>query len=157
MSNAINNLNQGSPTTGSQIPFFDPSLGQDRRCSVSDILALQAASSAAFLTAYASPNASGYTVDLSVTTPASVTGARVYLILTPTASFANLTIKLPPGHDTQEVMVSTTQAVTGALSVTGATVGASPQPVNGAPTTLAAGGFFKLRFDGVNQSWYRVG
>jgi hypothetical protein len=29
--------------------------------------------------------------------------------------------------------------------------------VNGAPTTLAANAFFRLRFDGVFNAWYRIG
>jgi hypothetical protein len=80
----------------------------------------------------------------------------MWLALTPTGTIASLTVVLPIGSDGQEVLVSTTQALT-SLTVTGATVGASPQPVNGAPTTMAANAFFRLRFDGVSSSWYRVG
>jgi hypothetical protein len=47
--------------------------------------------------------------------------------------------------------VNTTQAVT-ALTVAG-----NGATVNGAPTTLAANGFFRIRFDAVLDVWYRVG
>jgi hypothetical protein len=106
-----------------------------------------------FVTQYASPNASGYVVTVSPPTA----GTPVWLLLTPLAGYANLTINLPAGVDGQEVLVSSTQAVTGALTVTGATVGAGAQPVNGAPATLAANGFFRLKFNAVQGSWYRVG
>ena len=48
-------------------------------------------------------------------------------------------------------MVSCTQAVT-TLTVSG-----NGSTVNGAPTTLAANGFFRLRYDGVFKAFYRVG
>lgn len=152
MTQSINNLNQGSPSTAAQIPFYDASNGQDRRCSVSELAALLATSPSALVTQYAAPNASGYTI--SVLPP--VAGQSVWLVLTPVADYANLTIALPIGADKQEVQVSTTHAVSSVLTVSGATVGISPQPVNGAPATLTAGGMFRLRFDGVTGSWYRV-
>ena len=37
------------------------------------------------------------------------------------------------------------------------TVAGNGSTVNGAPTTLAANSFFRLRFDGVFKAWYRVG
>jgi hypothetical protein len=152
VSQSINNLNQGSPSTASQIPFYDPSCGQDRKCSVSDLAKLVANAAAALVTQYASPNVSGYTV--TVQPPQG--GQSVWLVLTPVADYANLTLVLPIGADKQEVQVSTTHAVSSVLTVNGATVGAGQQPVNGAPTTLTAGGLFRLRFDGVTGSWYRV-
>jgi hypothetical protein len=81
-------------------------------------------------------------------------GENVYLLLTPTGTLAAGTITLPAlasAVDGQQVLVSCTQIVT-ALTVAG-----NGATVNGAPTTLAANGFFRLRFDGVNNSWYRVG
>ena len=48
--------------------------------------------------------------------------------------------------------MSCTQAVTTlTVSANGATA------VNGAPAALTANGFFRLRFDGIFQSWYRIG
>lgn len=152
---AIEKLNQGTPTVGSSVPFYSPEQGQDLRCSITQLAALILAglSSVGFATQYASPNVSGFAVAVNPPTA----GTPMWLLLTPTGAFANLTISLPVGVDGQEVLVSTTQAVTVALTVTGALVGAANQPVNGAPATLVAGGFFRLKFDGVNGSWYRVG
>jgi hypothetical protein len=54
-------------------------------------------------------------------------------------------------QDRQELLVNCTQAVTTlAVSGNGATV-------TGAPTTLAANAFFRLRFDQASSVWYRVG
>jgi hypothetical protein len=79
----------------------------------------------------------------------------MFLLLTPTGGFAAGTITLPAQAtcvDGQEVLVTTTQLVT-ALTVGGN--GATA--VNGAPTTLAANAFFRMRYDGPAKSWYRVG
>lgn len=103
------------------------------------------------MTQYFAPAATGF----SVTVTPSTDGENVYLLMTPVAGYAAGTIVLPPVAncvDGQQVLVSTTQAVT-TLTVSGN--GATA--VNGAPATMAANAFFRLRFDGVFQSWYRVG
>ena len=152
---AIANLNQGSFSSASQIPFADTSNGVDRRASVADLAAvlaplLAAAGSAYIATQYAAPAATGFNVQI---TPAA-DGASVYLLLTPVAGYAAGTITLPAQalcQDGQLLQVSTTQEVT-TLTVAG-----SGSTVNGAPATLAANAFFTLRFDGVFKAWYRVG
>lgn len=101
-------------------------------------------------TQYAAPSATGF----SVTIAPPVNGQNMYLLLTPNAGYAAGAIVLPAQAncvDGQTVLVNTTQAVT-ALTITSS--GAS---VVGAPTTLAANAFFKLRYDGVFKNWYRVG
>ena len=153
---AIQNLNQGTPTGSSLVPFFDQSSGRDASCSVTQLAAVilaTLATTGGFASQYAAPNVSGFAI--TVNPPES--GVPVWLLITPVADYADLTINLPVGVDQQEVLVCSTHAVTGALTVTGALVGAANQPVNGAPATLTAGGFFRLKFDGVNTSWYRVG
>lgn len=152
---AIQNLNQGTPSVASLIPFYDQANGRDASCSVTQLAALILAglTASGFVTQYAAPNVSGYVVAVAPPTA----GSPVWLLLTPVADYAALTINLPAGVDGQEVLVCSTHAVTAALTVTGATVGAGAQPVNGAPGTLAAGGFFRLKFNAVNGSWYRVG
>jgi hypothetical protein len=51
----------------------------------------------------------------------------------------------------QEILVNTTQTITSlTVNLNGAVGG-------GVPTTLAANGFFTLRFEPVIQKWYRVG
>ena len=98
-------------------------------------------------TQYAAPNATGFNVQIE-----SMIG-DVHLILTPSADYAAGTITLPLSPvDKQTVLVNSTQAIT-ALTV-------SPQAdatVIGQPTTLAANGFFTLKFDAVLKRWYRVG
>jgi hypothetical protein len=87
------------------------------------------------------------------TTTITQSSTSVWLILTPTGTLAVGTIALPGvgyATDGQEVLVNTTQAVT-AL-----TVSASGLTVTGAPTTLAANAAFRMRYDAVNTTWYRV-
>jgi hypothetical protein len=98
------------------------------------------------VTQYAAPNATGFSVSV-------LEGPR-WLILTPFAGYAAGTIVLPAVasvDDRQELLVNTTQAVT-TLTVSG-----NGATVNGAPTTLAAGAFFRLRFDAQSTTWHRVG
>lgn len=150
---AINSLGTRVPTTAAQFPFNDPAQGQDARCSLQDMAAVLQTlltASGGLITQYSAPSATGFAVQIA---PA-VNGASVYLLLTPAAGYAAGTITLPAQAqctDGQELLVSCTQAVT-ALTVAG-----NSATVNGAPTTLAANAFFRLRFDGVFRAWYRVG
>lgn len=150
----IRDLNQGTPTSDSQIPFGDTPNGQDRRASLSDFADVLAPllpnANGALVTQYAAPAATGFTVLIA---PVDA-GDSIYLLLTPNAGYAAGTITLPAAAtcvDGQELLVTTTQLVT-ALTVAG-----NGSTVNGAPTTLAANGFFRLRFDGVLHTWNRVG
>lgn len=148
---AIQRLNQGTPTAASQVPFYDPSNGADRRASVSDIAAVieqQMTATGGLITQYASPNASGF----SVTVAPPTAGASVFLLLSPGGAYAAGTVVLPSAIDGQEVVIHTRQAVT-TLTVT-------PQAgdsASGAPSTLAAGGFARLRYDLINKLWCRIG
>lgn len=99
-------------------------------------------------TQYSSPNATGFNVLVE-----SDFG-DIHLIMTPLAAYAAGTITLPNVQllaDKQEVIVNTTQAVTTL------TIGANGSTVIGAPTTLAANAFFKLAYDAIMKTWYRVG
>lgn len=149
---SIQRLATATPTSASQIPFNDTQNGRDSKASLNDIaVVLQGLLTplGERITQYASPNATGFNIQIAP----PVTGASMWLLLTPTAGFAAGTVTLPAKStaiDGQEVQVSTTQAVTTfAVAGNGATV-------NGAPGTLAAGGFFTLRYEGVNGAWYRV-
>lgn len=152
---SISKLNQGTIALSSSIPFSDPSSGFDMRGSVSDLLALLTPSTGldGFVTQRFAPSASGYSAALSAPA-AGIPG--VWALITPIAGYAAMTLTLPVGTDGLEVLVSCTQSVT-TLTTTGALVGVANQPVNGAPTTLAANATFRLRFDGINNAWYRVG
>lgn len=150
---SIQDLSQGNIAVASQIPFYDTSSGCDRRTSVSQLITLLqglVTAGGGMLTQYASPNATAFSIQ--VLPPSD--GASVYLLMTPLATYAAGTIVLPTLAqciDGQELLVSCTQIVT-ALTVSG-----NGATVNGAPTTLAANGFFRLRFNFPSASWARVG
>jgi hypothetical protein len=96
-----------------------------------------------------------YSSPISASTVAiSGTNNSVWLVLTPISTLASLTIQLPQVSGcvaNQEVLVNTTQTITSlTVNLNGAVGG-------GVPTTLAANGFFTLRFEPVIQKWYRVG
>lgn len=81
-------------------------------------------------------------------------GGSVWAQLTLSGTAPNGTINLPDidsRANGQEVLVTVTQPVT-VLSVIG--MGAN---VLGAPTSLAANGFFRLRYDLITNCWYRIG
>lgn len=99
-------------------------------------------------TQYASPGATGF----SVTVAPTEEGGNVWLLLTPGGNYAAGTINLPDGTDRQEVLCNCTTSVT---TLTVACPGGAG--VTGAPSTLAVNGFFRMRFDAVNNRWYRVG
>lgn len=99
---------------------------------------------------FESPAATGFTVTIAPPTD----GNSMWLILTPTGTLAAGTIALPvdgDAEDGQEVVVCTSQ------TITSLTVSATGLSVVGAPTTLAAGGSFLMKFDLVNSTWRRVG
>lgn len=95
-------------------------------------------------TVYAAPSADGFTVTLDQ--------IDAWLVLTPSGPLASGAIALPAGEDRAEVLVNCTQDVS-ALSLL-VQPGSS---VHGGPTALAAGDFFRLRFDATVRAWYRVG
>lgn len=103
-----------------------------------------------FITQYASPVADSFNVAIN----SQLTGRSVHLILTPTTGFAAGAITLPitPGAtDKQEVVVNCTQQVT-ALTIVGNGAG-----VVGAPSSLGADDFFRLKYDLPTTNWYRIG
>jgi hypothetical protein len=137
------------------IAIFSTQNGDARKASIAvlaqAIQSLLVAPASSMLTQYFAPNATGF----AVTVNPLQEGENVYLLMTPTADFAAGTITLPALAscvDGQEVLVSSTHAVT-ALTV----AGNGATAINGAPTALTANGFFRLRYDGVSQSWYRIG
>ena len=148
----INELNAATQVSGSDLlPIFSQSNGDARKLSLANFanwLAGQMASSNNLVTQYAAPSSSGFTVQVQDASNS------VWLVLTPTGTMASGQIKLPAlasSVDKQELLVNTTNAVT-ALSFDG-----NGSTVTGAPSTLAAGGFFRLRYDAVTSTWYRVG
>jgi len=105
-----------------------------------------------YATQYSAPSATGFNVQV---TDGVDNNTNVHLILSPLAGYAAGTITLQAKADLvdkQELLVNCTQAVTTlTINLNGAT-GAI-----GAPTTLAANAFFRLKYDAVTSNWYRVG
>lgn len=80
---------------------------------------------------------------------------NIFLVLLGTGTLATGTIVMPDANgivDKQEVLVSSLPAVT-TLTVSGN----GGFFVTGPPTTLAADGFFKMRYDINNNGWFLVG
>lgn len=134
-----------------QVPIYSNENGDARKASMAVLAAFiqtLITSTDDKNTQYAQPSASGFTVVVVDS------GNSVWLVLTPLAGYAAGTIQLPSlanCKDKQEILVNTTQAVTTL------TINANGATVIGAPTTLAANSFFRLRFDDVMNTWYRVG
>lgn len=153
---AIDKLARVTTLTSSDlVALFSGSVGGDVAATLATLLAwLQSQLTAlgTFLTQYFAPSATGWSVTVAPVTA----GGSVYLLITPTGTFAAGTITLPAVAtcvDGQEVLVACTQ-ITTALTV----AGNGATAVNGAPTTLAAvNGFFRLRFDMPSKVWSRVG
>ncbi len=121
--------------------------GQDYRCTGAALLAFlqgNITSASAFGTQFSAPSSTGFSVQ--------VADGSTWLVLTPAAGYADGEIVLPANpEDGDEFLCNCTQAVT-TLTVDGGT-----NTVTGEPTTLAANDFFRLRYEGVTGTWYRVG
>ena len=154
----INQLNSIDTPSGSDLlPLYSQTNGDARKLSLSNLQqwlidnapAASSSSQPQFITQYAAPSATGFTVQI-------LDGSNnVWLILTPTAGFAAGTIKMPDASkcvDKQEVLINCTQQIN-ALTINGN--GATA--VTGEPAVIAADDFFRLRFDSSTSSWYRVG
>lgn len=153
MSN-INNLTSQDTVVGSdQIPIYSNGNGNTNRVSASALATYvqsQTSSVGDLMTQYAAPSATGFVVNITPLT----NGESVFLLLTPVAGYASGAILMPLQAtclDGQQLLVSSTQAVT-SLTVSG-----NGSTMNGAPTTIAANGFFRMRYDGVFKAWYRAG
>lgn len=149
---AINQLNAADQLSGSDLlPLYSQANGDARKISLTNFLnwleSQQIATQDNKITQYAAPLTAS-------TVLLTDTQNSVWLILTPAGTIAALTLKLPLVAnciDRQEILVNSTQIVT-AL-----TIDANGSSVIGAPTALTANGFFRLRWDAVMKTWYRVG
>ena len=137
-------------SSGDQIPVYSPQSGDSRRLPVSALLTY-------FEQQYPSPtlttNIYVPTTGFSIAVPTPTTEQQ-WMLLTPAGTLATGTIVLPLNTATPdgfEVLVTTTQIITTfTLSLNGAAA------ANGAPTTLAANGFFRVRYVQANNAWYRI-
>lgn len=148
----INQLNTADQLNGADLlPMYSQANGDARKVSFTNFLAWlesqQIATQDNKITQYAAP-LTGST--LQVTDSQN----SVWLVITPAGTLAALTLLLPLASnvlDRTEILVNTTQ------TLTALTFNANGASIIGAPTTLAANGFFRLRFDIVMKTWYRVG
>ena len=141
-------LAQVSP--GDQVPVYSPNNGDARRLPVSSLLAY-------FQQTFASPTLAtnvytpGTGFNVAVPTPVA---AQQWMLIQPAGTLALGTITLPLNTQTPdgtEVLVTTTQQITGfTLALNGATA------AYGAPSTLSAEDFFRMRFVQATNSWYRI-
>lgn len=153
--NQLSSINQLQ--AGDNFPVYDQSNGDARKVALS-VLQEYLQNNLTFPTfvgmqeyetQYAAPSSTGFNVQITNA------GNNVHLILTPTAGLAAGTITLPllaNVIDKQEVLVNCTQQVT-ALTINGNGAVA----VTGEPTSLGADDFFRLKYDAIMQTWYRVG
>lgn len=155
---SINQLTRSSDVAaGDLVPIFSTNNGDARAAAMSVLLAYMQtniifpSTFAEYVSEYAAPNASGSTV---LITDGASNNKNIHLILTPTAGFAAMTLQMPlkaSTLDKQEVLVNCTQ------SVTTLTISGNGSTVTGAPTTLAANAFFRMKYDILTSTWYRVG
>lgn len=141
-------LAQVSP--GDQVPVYSPNNGDARRLPISSLLQF-------FQQTFASPTLAtnvytpGTGFNLAVPTPVA---AKQWMLIQPAGTLALGTITLPLNTQTPdgtEVLVTTTQQITGfTLALNGATA------AYGAPSTLSAEDFFRMRFVQSLNSWYRI-
>ena len=151
MGKTINQLSSvDSLQAGDLFAIFDVSNTDARKASLSLLTEyLQAnLTHPSFTTQRSAPSSTGFSVQITDGSDS------IHLILTPVAGYADGEIVLPAvanSVDKQEILVNSTQAVT-TLVVDG-----NGATVTGEPSTLAANAFFRLKFDSVVSTWYRIG
>ena len=133
-----------SLSRGDLLPAFILDDGDARKVSLNVLLSfLEAELSRGTLeTRYSAPGATGFSVSAE---------SNTHLILTPLGSYATGTIVMPASPtDRDEFLCNCTQSVA-ALTISG-----NGNVVVGGPTALAANAFFRLKYDGVLSTWYRI-
>jgi hypothetical protein len=137
-------------SSGDLLPIYVQNNGDARKVSVSQLLEY-------FQTTFAAPTVAtnlytpGTGFNVTVPTPIS---EQQWMILQPAGTLATGTITLPLNTgvpDGTEVLITTTQIITAfTLALNGASA------AFGAPTTLTANDFFRVRFYQSTNSWYRI-
>lgn len=144
----INNLSSSDPSLSDSLPIFSVANGDQRKTSLNSVLSL-------FKSNFASPDVITQHITPTTGFNAAVASSAspTWLLIQPASTLASGTITLPNSPtDGIELIVSSTQAITAlSVSLNGALA------ANGAPTTLAANGFFRLRYYKTFNTWYRIG
>lgn len=136
-------------SSGDQLPVYSPVNGDARRVSITALLEFFKGNFADpnYLTIINSPTNSGFNLQLGAQTQS------LFLILNPSGAFAAGTITLPPVascFDGQEILVASSQSIA-ALTVNG-----NGATLIGAPSALGIGGFFTIRFNALQGTWYTL-
>lgn len=134
---------------GDQLPVYSPVNGDARRVSITSLIEFFQANFADpdYLTIINAPTNSGFNLQLSAQTQS------LFLILNPSGAFAAGTITLPPVascFDGQEILVASSQSIA-ALTVNG-----NGATLIGTPGALGIGGFFTIRFNRLQSTWYTL-
>lgn len=148
----INQLPLVSPvSSGDNLVVYSPNNGDTRRLPITTLLQF-------FQQQFAAPTLAtnvytpGTGFNIAVPTPVA---QQQWILIQPAGTLALGTVTLPLNTatpDGTEVLITTTQQITGfTLALNGATA------AFGAPTTLAANAFFRMRFVQSQNSWYRIG
>lgn len=136
-----------------EIPLFSPTQRDTRKATLPQLAAyIQTLNEGEPDTTVYSLAATGNAVTV-VALPAAP-GAGVWVQLTLNSPASTATIILPGIDDRaldQEVLFTSTQAISSVI------VNGNGGIVLGAPTTLYANGFFRLRYDNISNTWYRIG
>jgi len=154
----INKLTSLSPVTGADnFAVWASSQGDTRRASLTDLLAYMQANIVVpsgfpeYTTQYASPPLTGFNIAVSNVAP----GANIFLIIRPGAPGFNGIITYPPILslvDKQEIMVYCQSQIVVLTTAPNGAFESTP------PTAIpVGGGFFRVRYDLVSTTWYRVG
>jgi hypothetical protein len=140
-------LAQVSP--GDQVPVYTPNNGDARRLPISQLLQY-------FQQTFASPTLAtnvytpGTGFNIAVPTPSS----PQWMLIQPAGTLATGTVTLPLNTQTPsgtEVLITTTQQITAFTLAPN-----NAANVYGAPSTLAAEDFFRMRYVQSTNSWYRI-
>lgn len=137
------------PASGDVFPVWSQSEGENRGVSLSQITAylqnnLSFLGAVETLRNFAPATGETITVDIG-------DFRNLWIALAPSGTLATLTIDITGVPESlQEISVSTSAAIT-ALTFT------ADQSIQGAAGAMAANGFFRLKYDGVNSIWRRVG
>ena len=146
--NQLSGLSQLS--SGDLLPVYVPNNGDARKVSIGQLLAFfqQQFASPTLSTQFATP---GTGFNVAVQTPVS---EQQWLILQPAGTLDSGTVTPPLNTQTPdgtELLITTTQQITAfTLALNGAAA------VYGAPSTLAAEDFFRVRYYAATNSWYRI-
>jgi hypothetical protein len=139
---------QDSFGSSDNVLVYSSSANDARLIPYADFVAALAPTTNSNITQYYSPSSTGFSVSINDSYQ------DVWLILQPTGTLAAGSLVLPSSAnviDNQEIIVSSTNQVT-TLTISG-----NGSTVTGAPSTIAANGYFKLKYNSTLTTWYRVG